>query len=85
MSKAKSIMYVFIGVVMVYATLAVFAVFLSERTVSVNAEIAAAHNMSQYPGTSGFLLSVPWIMWFIPAVLGIILIVIIMKRGDIDG
>lgn len=80
MSKTRAIAYVVMGITMVYLMLAVFIKFLSDTTVSVNAELAAAHNMSNYPGTSGFLLSTPWILYFAPALLGIILIVVILKR-----
>lgn len=83
MSKPRMIAYVIVGVAALYLMLAVFIRFLADTTVSVNAELAAGSNMTQYPGTSGFLLATPWILWFAPAVLGIVLIVIILKRKNV--
>lgn len=81
MGKFKSIVWVMIGVGIVYVMLAIFIKFIADTTVSVNQALVAAHNMTQYEGTSGFLLATPWILYIAPAVLGIILIVVILKKG----
>lgn len=82
MSKFKQVVWVIIGVSIVYIMLAIFINFLADITVSVNADLAAAHNMSQYEGTSGFLLATPWILYIAPAVIGIIVIVVLLKRRE---
>lgn len=85
MGKAKSIMWVIVGVGMVYAVLAIFIRFLADTSVSVNADMAAAHNMAQYPGASDFLLAIPWIAYILPAVIGIAIVVYILKRKEVNG
>lgn len=82
MGKFKAIVWVMIGVGMVYVMLAIYINFLADITVSVNQALDVAHNMTQYEGTSSFLLSVPWILYAAPSVLGIILIVTILKRKE---
>lgn len=82
MSKVKQVAWVIIGVSLVYVMLAIFIKFIADTTVSVNQELAAAHNMSQYQGTSDFLLASPWILYIAPAVIGIIAIVVILKRRE---
>lgn len=47
---------------------------------TANATMTASSNLTQYPGTSDFLISIPWIIWFVPASIGGIAIVIIMRR-----
>lgn len=46
---------------------------------SANATIAATSNMSNYPGTSEFLIASPWILYFIPPVIGIVVIVAYLR------
>lgn len=81
MGKFKAVMWVIIGVGIVYVMLAIFINFLADITVTVNQALDVAHNMTQYEGTSGFLLAAPWILYIAPAVLGIILIIGILKKG----
>ena len=47
---------------------------------SANTTIAASSNVSDYPGTTSFLLATPWILWFVPACIGIVVIVVILKQ-----
>jgi len=46
---------------------------------TANTTMATSSNMSAYPGTAGFLTSMPWICWFIPISLGIIVIISILR------
>lgn len=82
MSKGKQVLMVIGGVVLIYIVVSVFIVFLANTAVSVNTSMAAAHNFSNYPGFSGFLLSCPWLLYVIPAVGGIIWIILILRRRD---
>ena len=81
MGKAKAIVWVIIGVGMLYALLAIFINFLAGVIVSVNQDLDVAHNMSLYEGTSDFLLATPWILYIAPAIIGIIVIIVILKKG----
>ena len=47
---------------------------------TANTTMAASSNMSAYPGTAGFLVSMPWICWFVPASLGIVVIIMILRK-----
>jgi len=81
-SKFKQVIWVILGVGMLYAMLAIFIKFLADTTVSVNQELAATSNMAAYPGTSDFLLASPWVLYIAPAVIGIITIVVVLKRRE---
>jgi len=80
MEKIKTIGVIFILVGIVNLLLLITIPFLSDITVSTNLTLNATSNMSQYPGTSGFLLATPWILYFIPNVAGIIAIIIVLRR-----
>jgi H+/Cl- antiporter ClcA len=82
MGKLKTVAIIILSVLGCYGVLAVFISFVSDQTISTNQALVAAHNMAQYPGTSRFLLSVPWILWFVPAVIGIVLIVVVLRRQE---
>lgn len=82
MSKFKQVAWVVVGVTIVYIMLGIFIKFLADTTISVNQELAAAHNMSNYPGASDFLLAAPWLLYIVPAALGIIAIIVILKRRE---
>lgn len=81
MNKFKAIAIIVIAVLLCYGVLAVFINFVADTTVSTNQALDAASNMALYPGTSGFLLSVPWILWFVPGVIGIVLIVVVLRSN----
>lgn len=44
-----------------------------------NTTMAATSNMSNYPGTSDFLVASPWVLYFIAPVIGIIVIVAYLR------
>lgn len=81
MNKEKAILVIVVGVIIAYIAVIVVVPWLADITVSVNTTLAGAHNMSQYPGTSEFLLASPWILYPMPAVLGLIAVVIVLKKG----
>ena len=49
-------------------------------TANVTMTEATANFTDVYPGTSEFMVSTPWIMFFVPGVIGIILIVMILRK-----
>ena len=49
-------------------------------TANVSMANATANFTTVYPGTSEFMVSTPWIMFFVPGTIGIILIVMILKK-----
>ena len=62
-----------------YLLLLVAMPILTDFASTANTTITASSNLSNYPGTQGFLLSTPWILLFVPAVIGMIVIVVILK------
>lgn len=47
---------------------------------TANATMTASSNLTNYPGTQGFLLSTPLILFFVPGGIGMIVIVIILRQ-----
>ena len=84
MNKIKAVGLLLLGIVSCYAVLAIFIKFLADQTVATNTALDTAHNMSLYPGTSGFLLSIPWVLYIMPAVVGIIWLIIILKKREVS-
>ena len=79
MNKIGAVITV-VGIVFIlYLILLVVVPWLSDITVSVNSTLDSTSNMSLYPGTSDFLLSTPWIMFFVPGAIGIALIIVILR------
>lgn len=46
---------------------------------SVNSTLVATSNMTNYPGTQAFIESFPLWQWFIPAIVGLVAIVVVLK------
>ncbi len=78
--KVRQIIFVIGAVILMYIPLSIFINLLADTTVTVNQTLNAAHNMAQYEGTSGFLLAAPWLLYFAPFGLGLILIIGILRR-----
>ena len=80
MNKLGAIIIV-VGVVMFcYLVILVVMPVLTDAVSTANTTIAASANLTDYPGTQGFLLSTPWILFWVPGVIGMILVVIILKQ-----
>lgn len=82
MGKFGTVLLIIIFVVIAYLLVIVAIPFLSDVAVSTNTTMAASSNMSNYPGTSDFLLSIPWIMYFVPAAIGTIAVIITLKGSE---
>ena len=64
-----------------YLLLLVVMPILNTFAAAANATMDASSNMSLYPGLSGAIVSSPWVLFFIPAVLGMAAIFIVL-RGE---
>jgi len=82
MHKLLSVGITIGAVIMIYLVMLIVVPFLADTTVSVNATMAAGSNMTNYPGTSSFMLSIPWILWFVPGACGIVIVVGILRAPD---
>ncbi len=81
MNKYKTVILTLVFVSIAYLLMIVFVPILGDFAGSANATMAASSNMANYPGTSGFLLATPWIMWFVPGAIALIVIIITLKKG----
>ncbi len=79
MNKIGAIAITIGVVIMAYLLILVVMPFLADAAASANVTMNATSNMSNYPGTSGFILAIPWILYYVPGVLGMILIVGILR------
>ena len=80
MGKLGTLAWIIGLVIIVNLLLLITVPFLADIAVSTNATLNASTNMSQYPGTSGFLLATPWILYFIPNVAGIIAVIVVLRQ-----
>ncbi len=64
-----------------YLLLLVVMPVISDLALSANTTMNSTSNMSQYPGTSGFLMSTPWIIIWIPGVLGLVAIIGVLRSN----
>ena len=80
MNKLGAVLII-IGVVGVcYLILLVVMPVLANIIVTANASIAAdVADVSAYPGAQSFLVSTPWILFWVPGVVGIAAIVLVMR------
>ena len=80
--KVGAVIVVVIMVSLAYLILLVVIPILNTFALSANATMVATSNMSNYPGTGEFIVAIPWICFFVPACIGIGLVVVIL-RGEI--
>ncbi len=62
-----------------YLILTVIMPFLTETASTANTTAFATSNVSDYPGASEGLIVAPWLLYFAPAVIGIVAIIITLK------
>ena len=80
MNKIGAVIVITFVVILAYFFLLVIIPnIVAPMALSANTAMDASSNMSFYPGTSGFLMSTPWILFFVPGVIGIALIVGILR------
>lgn len=79
MNKAKALIIIIAMAIMGNLFLLVGVPFLAGITTTVNATLAASSNMTNYPGTSNFLLSTPWILYVLFNVVCLIIVVLVLK------
>jgi len=67
------------------ASIAVYSIqliktWINDLASTANTTMAATSNLSNYPGAAEGVLVAPWFLWFCPAVIGMIVIVVILKK-----
>ena len=81
-NKFVSLGVVWLFVIVAYLILAVTMPAGRELVSQAATDLAASANMSNFPGTQGFVESSPVWIWFIPGLVGIIITVVTLKKSD---
>ena len=79
MSKIGQIIVVVSIVAALYLLMLVVMPVIVDLSLAANATINASVNASYFPGSTDMLIATPWILWFVPFVIGGIVVVIILK------
>lgn len=79
MNKLGSLVVIIVGVIFAYVILTASHSAIRDMVSSANTTMVASSNMTNYPGTQSTLLAMPWILYFIPAVIGIAVVVYVLK------
>ena len=66
--------------IIVYLLLLITIPILVDFATTANTTMAASSNMTNYPGTSGALMSAPWVLWFVPGALCIVVVIAILRQ-----
>ncbi len=82
MTRFKGVVLVIIGVVLAYLSLLMtWGPFVSITT-GVADEMAARPGIANYFGVVALMRFIPWLALFVPAIVGIIAVVLIFKRKE---
>ena len=79
-SKLGSVAWIVGLVIIAYLFLLVAMPVITDAVSTANTTMAATSNMSNYPGTQEGVLATPWILFFVPGVIGIIAVVLVLRR-----
>ena len=80
MNKLGAVLIIIGVVIACYLILLVTMTTVIDIVETANATMTASSNLTNYPGTQGALLSTPWILFFVPGVIGMVVIVLILRR-----
>lgn len=80
MNKIGQVAVVVGLVLMVYVILLVTVPFLSTIAVDVSTNMSIDHPVAQYPGAVEGLLMAPWLLFFVPGCIGLIAIIVILRK-----
>jgi len=79
MNKFGAIIVTIVLVVIVYLLMLIVVPFLSDIVSTANTTAAASENITNLPGSTSFLLAIPWILWFVPGTIGIVAVIMILR------
>ena len=81
MHKVGGVIVVCAVVFIVYLIMLVTMPTIVEVTLIANSTInASGINTTLQPGSTEILIAAPWILWFVPGVIGMIVVVLILKK-----
>jgi hypothetical protein len=82
MNKAKTILFIIAGVILAYVCIAFTMPLLSETAETAVVEVEKSPNVDQYIGAREGPRITPWVIYFLPGVIGVLATVIVLKRQD---
>lgn len=80
MAKLKSVAFICIGVAVCYMFLTAFMPVITEVVEISSANISANPNLDQYVGAKEGLDIMPWLLYLLPGAIGMIALVIVLRR-----
>jgi len=80
MEKIKGIAFIIIGVVMAYLGLLAIQPVLTSTSAASAVEVADRASIDQYVGAVEAVQIVPWVIWFVPAAIGVAALVVVLRR-----
>ncbi len=78
--KAITVAGILLAVSLTYLLMSITMPLIADFASTSNLTISASSNISQYDGLQGGLLGAPLVLYFIPAIIGIILVVITLRE-----
>ena len=79
MNKIGQVILVIVAVIALYLIMLVVMPLVSDMAITANATMDTSSNLSNYPGAAEGVMAAPWVLWFVPGCIGMILIVVILK------
>ena len=79
MKKLGAVLIVIGVVAACYLVLMTVMGTVTDLAETANATITASSNLTNYPGASEGLIAAPWVLWWVPGTIGMILIVMILR------
>lgn len=80
MNKIGHVLIVIGLVIAAYLILMVTMGTVVDLAETANTTITASSNLTLYPGASEGLIAAPWVLWWVPGTIGMIAIVIILRK-----
>ena len=80
MNKLGTVAIIVALVIVCYLFLLVVMPVIVDTTITANTTMSATSNMSNYPGTSEAVIATPWILLFVPGVVGMVAVIVVLKR-----
>lgn len=80
MSKIGQVIIVTVAVFILYLIMLVVMPVLTDFASTANTTMAAGSNLTNYPGAAEGVLIAPYLLWWVPGVIGMVAVVFILKR-----
>lgn len=82
MTKLRDVGIIIVLVAVVYGLMALFMPIIADLSTDARVTMAVEHDMENYPGTSEAMGSAPWLLWFVPALIGGVVIVVRLRAEN---